>query len=108
MSDYFSEDELIKKTGIVKSSWDFVILKELIDNALDAIEPLSHKKISIDYTMLDKRLNIFDNGSGISIDTIKKIYDFSMYVSRNRHFVTPSRGKQGNGLKTIISICYIL
>ena len=81
MSDYFSEDELIKKTGIVKSSWDFVILKELIDNALDAIEPLSHKKISIDYTMLDKRLNIFDNGSGISIDTIKKIYDFQCMLA---------------------------
>ena len=39
ISDYFSEDELIKKTGIVKSSWDFVVIKELIDNALDAIEP---------------------------------------------------------------------
>lgn len=99
---------MIKKTGIVKSSWDFVVIKELIDNALDAIEPSPYKKVYIDYSMLDKRLHIFDNGEGISIGTINKIYDFSMYVSRNRHFVTPSRGKQGNGLKTIISICYIM
>lgn len=107
ISDYFTEDELIKKTGIVKGKWDFVILKELIDNALDAIEPLLYKKVTINYSMIDK-LQIFDNGTGISIDTIHKIYDFSMYVSRNRHFITPSRGKQGNGLKTIISICYIM
>lgn len=107
ISDYFTEDELIKKTGIAKCSWDFVVLKELIDNALDAIEPLSYKKVSVDYSIAD-RLQIFDNGTGISIDTINKIYDFSMYVSRNRHFVTPSRGKQGNGLKTIISICYLM
>lgn len=110
VADYFTEDELIKKTGIAKDSWDFVILKELIDNALDAIEPLQKKSISVNYLVKDDQniLQIFDNGTGISLDTIQQIYDFSVYISRNRHFVTPSRGKQGNGLKTIISICYLL
>ena len=31
MIDYFSESELIKKTGISKNSWKFVILKEIIE-----------------------------------------------------------------------------
>lgn len=110
MTDYFSESELIKKTGISKSSWKFVILKEIIDNALDAIEPLLDKRITINYKIIDreKHLQIYDNGAGISTDIINQIYVFSKYVSKNRHHITPSRGKQGNGLKTIISICYLM
>ena len=110
MADYFLEDELIKKTGISKSSWELVILKEIIDNSLDAIEPLLDKRISINYTFADdgNHIQILDNGNGISIDTVKRIYNFIKYVSKNRHRITPSRGKQGNGLKTIISICYLM
>lgn len=85
--------------------WNDVIIKELIDNALDSIEPLSEKKVNV-IRDVDK-LCIFDNGSGISCETVKNIYDFNYYISKNRHYVTASRGKQGNGLKTIISICFI-
>lgn len=108
IADYFTEDELIKKTGISKNLWDFVILKELIDNALDAIEALSEKKVFVNFEPNHSGLQIFDNGTGISINTVNQIYDFSVYISKNRHFITPSRGKQGNGLKTIISICYLM
>lgn len=104
--DYFREDGLIKKTGVKKEKWDFVIFKELIDNALDAIEDLQQKNIYVN--VQTGRLQIFDNGDGISSNRIKNsIYDFSKYYSSNRHYITPSRGKQGNGLKTIISICYL-
>lgn len=106
--NYFTEDGLIKNTGISKEYWDFVIFKELVDNALDAIEPMKEKHVSINLDTKEKKLQIFDNGNGISIDTINDIYDFSYFVSKNRDYVTPSRGKQGNGLKTIISICYLM
>lgn len=96
---------MIKKIGLPKSYWNAVVMKELIDNALDSIEPLTEKQVSI--FVDEKKLCIFDNGNGISIDTVKNIYDFNFYVSKNRHFVTASRGKQGNGLKTIISICFL-
>lgn len=43
--NYFTEDGLIKNTGISKEYWDFVIFKELVDNALDAIEPIADTKI---------------------------------------------------------------
>lgn len=105
MADYFTEDELVKKIGLPTWYWNDVIIKELIDNALDSIEPLSEKQVSV-IRDIDK-LCIFDNGGGISCDTVKNIYDFNYYISKNRHFVTASRGKQGNGLKTIISICFI-
>lgn len=103
--DYFTEDGLIKQIGLTKEYWNRVIMKEIIDNALDAIEPLNYKKIEIEQN--EKSLGIYDNGNGINCDTVKSIYDFSCYVSQNRYFVTASRGKQGNGLKTIISICFL-
>lgn len=105
MADYFTEDELVKKIGLPKYYWNDVIMKELIDNALDSIEPLLEKRVDIVRKLYG--LGIFDNGEGISCDTVKNIYDFNYYISKNRHFVTASRGKQGNGLKTIISICFI-
>ena len=75
---------------------------------MDAIEPVADKNVYINIDTKDKRLQIFDNGKGISIETINDIYDFSYFVSKNRDYITPSRGKQGNGLKTIISICYLM
>lgn len=104
-ADYFSEEGLIKQVGLNKGWWNQIILKELIDNALDAIEPLKKKEIHIEINT--ERLGIYDNGSGIKKDIVKSIYDFNNYVSQNRNYITASRGKQGNGLKTIISICYL-
>lgn len=104
-ADYFSEEGLIKQVGLTKGWWNQIILKELIDNALDAIEPLKKKEIHIEINT--ERLGIYDNGSGIKKDIVKSIYDFNNYVSQNRNYITASRGKQGNGLKTIISICYL-
>lgn len=103
--DYFTEDGLIKQIGLTKEYWNKVIMKEIIDNALDAIEPLNNKEVHIIQDAYS--LGIYDNGNGISCETVKSIYDFSFYISQNRVFVTASRGKQGNGLKTIISICFL-
>lgn len=105
IADYFTEDELVKKIGLTKNYWNDVIMKELIDNALDAIEPLNIKEVHIEQNT--SSLGIYDNGVGISCETVKSIYDFRYYISKNRHFITASRGKQGNGLKTIISICFL-
>ena len=80
-------------------------MKEIIDNALDAIEPLKEKDVHIIQNV--SSLGIYDSGYGISCETVKSIYDFRYYISKNRHFITASRGKQGNGLKTIISICFL-
>lgn len=105
VTDYFTEDGLVKQVGFSKGSWSQIVLKELIDNALDAIEPLKQKHIYIDLS--SGALGIYDNGKGIAAETVKDIYDFSNYVSQNRNYITASRGKQGNGLKTIIGICHV-
>lgn len=38
LMDFFSEKELVTQTGHAKSHWPAVILKELVDNALDRCE----------------------------------------------------------------------
>jgi len=105
LNDYFTVDGLEKKTGISRYDWDTVILKELIDNALDAVEPLQDKQLSVSYSDKDG-LTISDNGTGIPQKSISEsIYNFQVYHSSKRYYITPSRGKQGNGLKTVICIC---
>jgi DNA topoisomerase VI subunit B len=37
-SEYFGESELSMQVGYAKKDWAIVLLKELIDNALDAVE----------------------------------------------------------------------
>ena len=104
-SDFFNIKGLETRTGVIEKYWYFVIIKEIIDNALDAIEAESPKQINIEYK--NNIFKVFDNGAGLSVENIKDIYDFENYVSRNRHYITASRGKQGNGLKSIIGMCYI-
>lgn len=107
MVDYFTEDGLRKKTGNVDEK--LLLLKELIDNALDAVEQLAKKELLIEYDSKEKRLGIFDNGAGIhQADIEGSIYDFHVYHSSKRHYITPSRGKQGNGLKTVICMCHLM
>ena len=36
--DFFAENKLVSQTGFERQLWDLVIVKELIDNALDAAE----------------------------------------------------------------------
>ena len=70
MADYFTEDELVKKIGLPKYYWNDVIMKELIDNALDSIEPLLEKRVDVIRRVYG--LGIFDNGEGISCDCLCK------------------------------------
>lgn len=104
-SDFFDPKGLETRTGLLPQNWHLAIIKELIDNALDAIEENASKEIVLEYR--NSTLKIFDNGNGISLEGINSIYDFNNYASANRHVITPSRGKLGNGLKSIIGICAV-
>lgn len=106
MQDFFILEGMERKTGLPESEWNFMIFKELVDNALDAVEALPEKQIYIQYGK--GTLAVYDNGSGISSEAItKSIYDFTIYHSSKRLYKTPSRGMQGNGLKTVICACYL-
>ena len=105
--DFCSRKELIAQTGHEPGCWPLVILKELVDNALDACEDARvtpQIKIIVD----DNGITVSDNGPGIPPDTIEGVLDFSIRVSNREAYVAPDRGAQGNALKTLVAMPFVL
>ena len=67
-SDYFSADGLKTLAGVGWYEYETFILKELLDNALDAIENQEIRKIDVrlEPSGDTKRLSVFDNGPELS------------------------------------------
>ena len=105
--DFFSEKELEAQCGHVRREWPLVILKELVDNALDAAEDAGISP-AIDVVVDQRGIEISDNGPGLPPDTVKAILDFSVRVSSRAAYVSPTRGAQGNALKTILAMPFVL
>ena len=105
--DFASEKELIAQTGHRPERWPLVVLKELTDNDLDACEEAG---IAPEITItIDKTgITIADNGPGIPTETVKAVLDFTVRVSSREAYVSPTRGAQGNALKTIIAMPFVL
>jgi DNA topoisomerase VI subunit B len=105
--EYFSEKELTLQTGHEPDRWPEVILKELLDNALDACEA---KDIApnIVVTITKDAITVEDNGPGLPTEVIRGVLDYSVRVSSKDAYISPTRGAQGNALKTILAIPYVL
>jgi DNA topoisomerase VI subunit B len=105
--DFFSRKELIAQTGHEPHAWPLVALKELVDNGLDACEDNGiPPEISI---RVDKDgITVKDNGPGIPEETVERILDFSVRVSSREGYVSPTRGAQGNALKTLVAMPFVL
>jgi DNA topoisomerase VI subunit B len=84
-----------------------VVGKEIADNALDACE---EAEVAPDITVsVDPgSIIIQDNAGGIDSETIESILDYSVRVSSREAYVSPTRGAQGNALKTILAMGYVL
>jgi DNA topoisomerase VI subunit B len=98
--EFFSEPELTKQIGHERELWPIATLKELIDNSLDACEA-SETAPKIDVVFGDDFFSVRDNGPGIPPDTIIGSLDFNVRISDKLHYVAPTRGQQGNALKTV-------
>jgi DNA topoisomerase VI subunit B len=105
--EFCNEIELTAQTGHGASEWPLVILKELVDNALDACEEAGYPPdIHVDVSLT--QIVITDNGPGLSSETIEDILDYSVRVSSREAYVSPTRGAQGNALKTILAMPFAL
>src|SRR4051812_9989729 len=105
--DFASEKELRAQTGHGTNDWPLVILKELMDNALDACED-AHIAPEIKVTVDGTGITVEDNGPGLPAETISGVLDFAVRVSSNEAYVSPTRGAQGNALKTIVAMPFVL
>ena len=53
-------------------------------------------------------IRVADNGPGIAADVVDDILDFSVRVSSREAYVGPTRGAQGNALKTVLAMPFAL
>ncbi len=107
LMDFCSEKELVAQTGHQRAAWPLVILKELMDNALDGCEDESISPV-IDIEVSKSGIEVRDNGAGIPIRTVLRILDFTVRVSSREAYVAPDRGAQGNALKTLVMMPFVL
>jgi DNA topoisomerase VI subunit B len=106
-AEYFTARELEAQTGQWRTKFAAVVLKELVDNALDAAESTGVApaiEISIDRRGGDLEIAVRDNGPGLPAGLVTKTLDFDVRTSDKRAYRSPTRGAQGNALKTIIGI----
>lgn len=110
-ADYFDVATLQKETGQPRSNFATVAFKEIVDNALDACETAGvAPEIGIDVDEKDEtiRLTVSDNGGGLASETVQKMLDFNIRVSDKAAYRSPTRGAQGNALKTVVGIPHAL
>ena len=107
LMEFCSERELQNQTGHSIADWPLVVGKELVDNALDACEE-AEVAPEITINVDPGSIIIRDNAGGIDTETIKSILDYSIRVSSREAYVSPTRGAQGNALKTILAMGYVL
>jgi Histidine kinase-, DNA gyrase B-, and HSP90-like ATPase len=105
--DFASRKELVAQTGHQVDEWPYVIVKELVDNAIDACEE-SETAAEISITIDQDGIEVADNGPGISTETVKAILDFTVRVSSREAYISPTRGAQGNALKTLVAMPFVL
>jgi hypothetical protein len=107
LMEFCTRRELQNQTGDGVEDWPLVVLKELMDNALDACEEAEVAPV-ISISVKPGSIIIKDNADGIRTGTIKSILDYSIRVSSREAYVSPTRGAQGNALKTILAMGYVL
>jgi|ERR1700677_1610572 DNA topoisomerase VI subunit B len=93
------------QTGQAADAFGDVVVKELLDNALDAAESAGRApviEIEIDPGDEITYVTVTDNGYGIAPTTVTDICDFNVLASDKAKYRGPSRGAQGNALKTLL------
>jgi DNA topoisomerase VI subunit B len=107
LMEFCSERELQNQTGHSLYEWPLVVGKEIFDNALDACEE-AEVAPDITVTVDSGTIIIQDNAGGIDAETIESVLDYTIRVSSREAYVSPTRGAQGNALKTILAMGYVL
>jgi DNA topoisomerase VI subunit B len=105
--DFFSEKELTAQIGHGKADWPLVLLKECLDNSIDAAEDAGVAP-SVAVAVNQTGITVADNGPGIPPDTVAGVLDYAVRVSSREAYVSPTRGAQGAALKTILAMPFVL
>lgn len=111
ITQYVTLEGLELLTGVASEDFDLLVLKELVDNALDACDETARSpviEISVEKAGNLLRLAVKDNAFGVDAEGIKKITDFSRLYSSRFHYKYPTRGALGNAWKYVLGMTYAL
>lgn len=113
--DFVRLERLCRTTGRPAHEWDFYIIKELIDNALDADEAVWRNKptqtpiLKVRIEFANKQLFVqVSNRTQFPVELIRHIFATDQYTSRKAFVKGLTRGALGNALKTLLGIPYAL
>jgi histidine kinase/DNA gyrase B/HSP90-like ATPase len=105
--DWVDCKHLTTATGQPEARFGTVVVKELLDNALDAAERArAPGRVHVEVVRVAKgwRLTVADAGPGLSAEQLRKITDFSSRASSKDWRRGIARGAQGNAFKTVMAI----
>jgi len=105
--EFFSEKELTMQIGHHRDLWPIALLKELVDNALDACETAGVAP-EIAVTVEQDAVRVCDNGPGLPTSTLERSLDYAVRVTDKAHYVSPTRGQLGNALKCLYAAPYVV
>lgn len=110
VSENFTKKGLETLTGVNTGTWITYMVKELVDNSLEACEkPEIEITARLDIVDRVESFSVRDNGSGIPEDKIEQIFEkVDCFGGTKRHYKLLTRGNQGNALMTVLGIQNLL
>ncbi len=75
LMEFFTEKELQMRMGYSKALWPLVLLKELVDNSLDACEN-ARIQPKIEILLEPNSLSVLDNGPGLPNGTLEQSLNY--------------------------------
>jgi DNA topoisomerase VI subunit B len=112
-AEFLEKRALQSQTGQDADRFGHVVVKELLDNALDAAEsnnraPEIGITLTTDQDARVEAVTVTDNGPGLPPEVVERILDFNDNVSDKETLRSPTRGMQGNAFKTLLGIPHAL
>jgi hypothetical protein len=101
--EFASRKELVAQTGTAPADWPLMVIRELVDNGLDACEEAGIAP-AIRVIVAGDRIRVTDNGPGLPPATVASVLDFTTRTSSREAYCAPDRGRQGNALKTLVAV----
>lgn len=92
---FTSFSTLPQKAGVAREDLDRVVLKELVDNALDAGDRCG---VLNDW---DGFVDVRSYGKGMNKETIERVYSVNRPLVSSKLLRKPTRGALGNGLRVV-------
>ena len=109
LAEFCSQREPVAQSGHEVEEWPVLILKEGIDNALDACEEAgTAPAVAVSVSTQTGWIDIVDDGPGIPPDTVAGILDYNVRASSREAYCSPTRGAQGNALMVLLAMGYAL